>query len=987
MAVSFTDAVRANHAHSDYQLGIAADQASVRQSSGSLLSRAWNCLTRSTAQVAENKATARLFIDEMRAKYGDQVADMASHELQSHLSRGNPLSVRRAEVILQNAEAMRARQCAQTLTSAHQTVVDARRLQWDVATHWDALPGNASHAIDEQIATLEATQAELVNIRDDAEKAQHVRASVLADQIAECGQTLDHLRELRQQVADRAAIDAALYPSRMPEEAPVLSPETGELDTAHRPQGRIPDSTGDEAGTSKGVASSQGSGLSKPSFVLSEQVDFSPPASHAVAHSPSPTSQEKPTIQPATVPSTQRPSGGEIAESPRLYQATIPSDEAPVYVEDEPSAPSRPQTEAPTVSAVTSQPTATETKAPRLLDSATLRASAGEPTPDGSILGLIARPHDTDYKSLLGRLDSYHQMLQKIPLSSDPASTRQAVALLNAQLDEMETLAQKIGDTKDLASLRESLKGERAALARFQQAQAMHTGRHDAIGVPMSLGRAIELVPRMTSGLVDANLQSPMQPLGSGQVNTVFSAQFATPEGTPLAGVVKFDPEHMAVDADVFRGDGDRPELGARTMATSILDRALGTGMIPETRYAVVNGSPATVMARAEGVDTANTEKVVMLSKHDFDAIGRAQAAVADSQRTATALVENHPLAQTFSVRRAGEWLENLLREHANDSPPFDLATAPEGTPLKSIQATEGARYDLSVGPGGTIVATLSEAGRKNHPDAEAQLQLGSLTEPAAAFTIMRDAGAAYDAAVATALSAVPREDERAGLGSFIRALTSLNMDLEAALVTQPDMSRDPATGNVTYKRPKPYDIDYTHPTLLKQLSRLQALDYLTGEKDRHAGNYFVSRDASGNYAVQGIDNDLSWMATRTEDPARFDAPDLGMSHNRGLPPAVDPETATSILAMRNGGSEAVKRELGVFLNETQLAAFQQRLDTFADAIESGQVAILSDEQWSDRTHPAVKAAIEDPARSYAAREREILAEFAQRGYQTIPMP
>lgn len=980
MAVSFSDAVRANHGHSDYQLGVTANQASVRQSSGSLLSRAWNCLTRSTAQVAENKATARLFINEMRAKYGDQVADMASHELQSHLSRGNPLSVRRAEVILQNAEAMRARQSAQTMTSARQTVVDARRLQWDVATHWDALPANAGHAIDEQIATLEATQAALVNIRDDAEKAQHIRVSVLTDQIAECGQTLNHLRELRQQVADRAAIDAALYPSRMPEEAPVLSPKSGQLDAVHQPSGRIPSSVGDEAGTAGGVVSGQSNALSKPSFPSSARVEF-------VSPSLSPTPQETTTIHPATVPSTQRPSGGEVAESPRLYRATIPSDEAPVYVEDEPSAPPQAQTEAPTVSAVSSPSTATQTKTPRLMDSATLRASAGEPTPDGSILGLIARPHDTDYKSLLDRLDSYHQMLQKIPLSSDPASTRQAIDLLNGQLDEMETLAQKIGDTKDLASLRESLKGERAALARFQQAQAMHTGRHDAIGVPMSLGRAIELVPRMANGLVDANLQSPMRPLGSGQVNTVFSAQFATPEGAPLPGVVKFDPEYMAVDADVFRGDGDRPELGARTMATSILDHALGTGMIPETRYAVVNGSPATVMARAEGVDTANTEKVVMLSKHDFEAIGRAQAAVADSQRTATALVENHPLAQEFSVRRTEEWLENLLREHANDSPPFDLANAPEGTPLKSIQATEGARYDLSVGPGGTIVATLSEAGRKNHPDATPRIELGSLTEPAAAFTIMRDAGAAYDAAVDAALSVVQREDERAGLGSFIRALTSLNMDLEAALVTQPDMSLDPATGNVTYKRPKPYDIDYTHPTLLKQLSRLQSLDYLTGEKDRHAGNYFVSRDASGNYAVQGIDNDLSWMATRTEDPERFDAPDLGMSHNRGLPPAIDPETATSILAMRNGGSEAVKRELGVFLNETQLAAFQQRLDTFADAIESGQVAILSDEQWSDRTHPAVKAAIEDPARSYAAREIEILAEFAQRGYQTIPMP
>ena len=47
---------------------------------------------------------------------------------------------------------------------------------------------------------------------------------------------------------------------------------------------------------------------------------------------------------------------------------------------------------------------------------------------------------------------------------------------------------------------------------------------------------------------------------------------------------------------------------------------------------------------------------------------------------------------------------------------------------------------------------------------------------------------------------------------------------------------------------------------MIRELTKLQLLDQLTGQGDRHRGNYFVDIQGSGNKVtvkVTGIDNDL----------------------------------------------------------------------------------------------------------------------------------
>ncbi len=75
-----------------------------RQNNTNIFARAWDCLTRSSEKVEANKAVARQFIAEIREKYGDGVADMASRELKSHLDKGRPLTAHRVSCVLKNAD-------------------------------------------------------------------------------------------------------------------------------------------------------------------------------------------------------------------------------------------------------------------------------------------------------------------------------------------------------------------------------------------------------------------------------------------------------------------------------------------------------------------------------------------------------------------------------------------------------------------------------------------------------------------------------------------------------------------------------------------------------------------------------------------------------------------------------------------------------------------------------------------------------------------
>ena len=58
--------------------------------------------------------------------------------------------------------------------------------------------------------------------------------------------------------------------------------------------------------------------------------------------------------------------------------------------------------------------------------------------------------------------------------------------------------------------------------------------------------------------------------------------------------------------------------------------------------------------------------------------------------------------------------------------------------------------------------------------------------------------------------------------------------------------------------------IDASDPSLQVASIKLAALDYIGGHFDRHAGNFFVSKDENGRYKITGIDNDSAFPSKNT---------------------------------------------------------------------------------------------------------------------------
>ncbi|WP_337098454.1 eCIS core domain-containing protein [Paenibacillus sp. YIM B09110] len=87
--------------------------------------------------------------------------------------------------------------------------------------------------------------------------------------------------------------------------------------------------------------------------------------------------------------------------------------------------------------------------------------------------------------------------------------------------------------------------------------------------------------------------------------------------------------------------------------------------------------------------------------------------------------------------------------------------------------------------------------------------------------------------------------------------------------------------------------IDFADPVLQRSLSRLQLMDALCMQVDRHTGNFFVQTDDSGNVlGITGIDNDMSF-GERTEVHK-------GSQEYPGLSRFVDKDLAERIIALQD---------------------------------------------------------------------------------------
>ena len=115
---------------------------------------------------------------------------------------------------------------------------------------------------------------------------------------------------------------------------------------------------------------------------------------------------------------------------------------------------------------------------------------------------------------------------------------------------------------------------------------------------------------------------------------------------------------------------------------------------------------------------------------------------------------------------------------------------------------------------------------------------------------------------------------------------------------------------------------EFDNPQMLKSLANLQILDYLCGNVDRHAGNFFVRQDRSDPkkprlIGVQGIDNDLSFCVTDGGEQELAKEEDLLV---------ISSEMAKAILQLQNEKLKEIMQKNGI-KNEKQIDSALSRLE------------------------------------------------------------
>jgi Domain of unknown function (DUF4157) len=128
------------------------------------------------------------------------------------------------------------------------------------------------------------------------------------------------------------------------------------------------------------------------------------------------------------------------------------------------------------------------------------------------------------------------------------------------------------------------------------------------------------------------------------------------------------------------------------------------------------------------------------------------------------------------------------------------------------------------------------------------------------------------------------------------------------------------------------HQFDFTNPLVQKGLMDLQLMDAITGQVDRHGGNIFIDPQTG---QVTGIDNDAAFGSQNSADPNGLRKTQFGVmstSHNKGLPPLVDYDSAQMVLKL---DPKAVRQELKTLLSPQEIQMTLSRLGVVKQHIQN----------------------------------------------------
>lgn len=147
-------------------------------------------------------------------------------------------------------------------------------------------------------------------------------------------------------------------------------------------------------------------------------------------------------------------------------------------------------------------------------------------------------------------------------------------------------------------------------------------------------------------------------------------------------------------------------------------------------------------------------------------------------------------------------------------------------------------------------------------------------------------------------------------------------------------------TGDAKMDRANRSAVAMDDPALQRGLNKLQLLDAIAGQIDRHMGNYFVASDASGKVTgVTGIDLDEAFGESMTEVQRN-----AGKTQEfRGIPDLIDKEMGERILQVTD---KDVHDALYGLLNDQQIDATVKRFQEVKAAVQQAKNANALREDW-----------------------------------------
>lgn len=147
-------------------------------------------------------------------------------------------------------------------------------------------------------------------------------------------------------------------------------------------------------------------------------------------------------------------------------------------------------------------------------------------------------------------------------------------------------------------------------------------------------------------------------------------------------------------------------------------------------------------------------------------------------------------------------------------------------------------------------------------------------------------------------------------------------------------------------------DIDYADTNIQKGLYDLEALDYITGQIDRHQGNIFVDPDTG---KVTGIDNDLAFPEVDRDDMIAT-GEDLTKKAVHGMPKMMHQDTAAKLAAINpedlRKTLEAVQSPDGTqSLSPAEIDGAVGRLEALKKEIDANPSRIQVVPQFDENTY------------------------------------